>query len=156
MTFHFERILMRKHFDEEKRMWVNIIRNMLPLAKHILMCPSLSDLSTTLKILSSNVTVKGTCGLFAITSKRALAKTCFVALSDSGFPYASQSASNSLFRYTQARDAWSLCCWVKAISLPCETALCWLWSLRMACKEMFPYSIRHCKTWKGRSQSIDR
>ena len=104
MTFPFERILIPL-FDEEKRMWVDIIRNMLPLAKRILMCPSLSDLSTTLKILSSNVAVKGTCGLFVIASKMALAKTCFVALADSGFPYASQSASSSLFKYTRARDA---------------------------------------------------
>lgn len=118
------------------------IRNRLPRERRILMCPSLSDLSITLKILLSNVAVKGTCGLFAIASKRAWAKTCLVALADMGFPYASQSASNWLLRYTRARDAWSLCCWVKATSLPCETALCWLWSLRMSCKDMFFYSIR--------------
>lgn len=47
------------------------IRNRLPRERRILMCPSLSDLSTTLKILLSNVAVKGTCGLFAIASKRA-------------------------------------------------------------------------------------
>ena len=52
-------------------MCINLIRNMLPLDKRILTCPSLSDLSITLKILSSNVAVKGTCGLFAVASKSA-------------------------------------------------------------------------------------
>ena len=69
MTFQFEWMLIPL-FDEEKRS-VNIIRNRLPLKRRILMCPSLSDLSITLKLLFSNVAVKGTCGLFAIASKRA-------------------------------------------------------------------------------------
>ena len=69
MTFQFEWMLIPL-FDEEKRS-VNIIRNRLPLKRRILMCPLLSDLSITLKLLLSNVAVKGTCGLFAIASKRA-------------------------------------------------------------------------------------
>ena len=70
MTFQFEWMLIPL-FDGEKRRSVNIIRNRLPLKRRILMCPSLSDLSITLKLLFSNVAVKGTCGLFAIASKRA-------------------------------------------------------------------------------------
>ena len=84
---------------------VKYLATLIPLESRILICPSDSDLSATLKILSSTGDVNGIDVCCVMAFSRASARTVFVDLAETLVLYASQSATNCVLMKTRLKEA---------------------------------------------------
>ena len=122
----------------------------LPLDRRILMCPSSdSDLSVTLKILSSTGDVNGINVCCVTAFSRASPRTVFVDLAETLTLYALQSAINCDLLYTRLSGAVPLCWLTKATRRPCEILLFSLRSRTISYKKrtgiMNIKELKHCE-----------
>ena len=111
------------------------------------MCPSSdSDLSVTLKILSSTGDVNGINVCCVTAFSRASPRTVFVDLAETLTLYALQSAINCDLLYTRLSGAVPLCWLTKATRRPCEILLLSLQSWPISYKKKREYECQRTKT----------